>query len=310
MPTDPTAVTLTGTRRHRLWSAVGVVIAIGLVCGLAVWLWLPVDHSSGASSALSGARDGKVRVAVAANFAGPLRTLVSRFEQDSPYSVEVITGSTGLLYAQITQGAPFDVFLAADQARPMALEKAGLTVGDSRFTYAKGQLVLWQPNGIQPQDARSEGTQSGSPRATTDTRPATRLRTQAVGRVALANPRLAPYGAAADNWLRDQGLLQALQSKLVFGDSVAQVATMVTTGNAEFGFVSLAQVVGLANPGPFWPLAIEPLEDSRALNQDAVLLTGAAHNPAAVAFLAFLRAPATQLEIERLGYAVNVITAR
>lgn len=228
----------------------------------------------------------RVRVAVAANFVTPLNALIPRFEQIHPYDVDVIVGSTGMLYAQISQGAPFDVFLAADQARPRALEEAGLALPGSRFTYAEGQLVLWQPTGLPASSATGSA--------------ASRLRAGDVRSLALANPRLAPYGHAAQAWLVEQGLNVALENRLVFGESVAQAAAMTATGNAELGLVSYALVLGQANPGAFWLL---PRQEYPRLRQDAVQLVRAAENPAANAFLEFLRSPQIQLRIAELGYA-------
>ena len=226
-----------------------------------------------------------VRVAVAANFVGPARELGALFEQAHPYRVEIVSGSTGALYAQITQGAPFDLFLAADQVRPMALETNGLIVPASRFTYAEGQLVLWRMQGQPATRATPEEILRGEVRA-----------------LALANPTLAPYGAAARHWLAERGLLDQLADKLVFGQNVAQAAAMVATGNAQYGLVSLAQVLPLAGEGEFWPI---PIDQYPALKQDAVLLPRAASNPAALALVAFLRGPVAQTRIAQLGYAAR-----
>lgn len=224
-----------------------------------------------------------VRIAVAANFSVPLAELTTLFEAGYPYRTETISGSTGALYAQITQGAPFDVFLAADQARPAALEAAGGIVPNSRFTYARGLLALLRLAATDQTKLDAELVRGNQFRT-----------------LAIANPRLAPYGVAARAWLTGQRLLADVQHKLVYGDNVAQAGAMVLTGNAELGLVSLAQALSQPLATDYWPL---PTAQYPALEQDAVLLKRAADNPAARAFVEFLRGPSAKARIAELGYA-------
>ena len=228
----------------------------------------------------SPALAGRVTVAVAANFAGTAQRLSDEFERLSGHEVDLVTGSTGKHFAQIVNGAPFDVLLAADRARPEKLEQQGLAVQGSRFTYALGRLVLWRPGG---------GVADG--RAV--------LEAAAFRHLALANPRLAPYGAAARETLVRMKLWDALQDHLVFGESVGQAFHFVAAGSAELGFVALAQVRQAgAGPDSFW---VVPETQHAAIEQQAVLLRDS--KPAA-AFLAFLRSAAGRALITAGGYGV------
>ncbi len=223
----------------------------------------------------------ELTVAVAANAAGAVHALASDFEQESGHRVTVTVGSTGKLYAQILHGAPFDLFLAADQERPRLLVEQGLAVEDSRRTYAIGRLVLWSPDSTVAIHA--------------DT-----LRDGSFRRLAIANPELAPYGAAARDALRDLGLWEVLRSKIVMGENVGQSYAMVASGNAEFGFVALSSVLG--GPGSHWEVPRRMIEPIR---QDAVLLKRAEANPAARAFHGFLESPKARWILESSGFAVN-----
>lgn len=213
--------------------------------------------------------------AVAANFADAAKVLAAEFAAASAHRVIVTTGSTGKVYAQILHGAPFDLFLSADTDRPRLLERDGLIVPGSRFTYAEGRLALIRAGGgpvefQMVQDSRFQ-------------------------KVALANPRLAPYGLAAEQALQSQGLWQAVQGRLVFGENVGQAYALVATGNADLGFVALSQVQKMNH----WPV---PAAWHQPIAQDAVLLKRAALNEAATAFMAFLRTgPARQI-IRDFGY--------
>lgn len=234
--------------------------------------------------ACAAARAESVHLAVAANFAAPARELAARFARESGHDAVLSVGSTGKFYAQIRSGAPFDVFLSADDATPARLEKDGAGVRGSRFAYALGRLVLWSPlPGMV--DARGDV-----------------LRGHSFRRIAIANPRLAPYGAAARDAMRGLGVWQALQPKLVQGENVAQTFQFVSSGNAELGFVALSQVLtGAGAAGSRWEV---PRTLHAPLRQDAILLARARENRAAHAFLAFLRGPAAREAIRAAGYEV------
>ena len=225
----------------------------------------------------------EVRVAVAANFASPLKALAAIFEKDTGHKLVVSTGATGKLYAQIKSGAPFDVFLAADDETPARLEKEGAAVAGSRFTYATGKLVLWSAQ-AGTVDAQGEVLKNGS-----------------FKHLAIAAPKLAPYGAAAIQTLTQLGLMDRLQARLVQGESIGQTYSFVASGNAELGFVALSQVYenGKISQGSGW---IVPAHLHSPLRQDAVLLARASHNPAASALLAFLKTDKNRTVIRSFGY--------
>lgn len=231
------------------------------------------------------ARAVTVTVAVATNFLKPLETLASDFAATSGHDVVVVSGSTGKLYAQITQGAPLDVFLAADTERPSKLIDDGLAIADSRFTYALGRLVLL----------------SRDPSAGADCVAALRA---SAGKVAIANPETAPYGAAARAALQAMSLSPAVAGRIVQGEDVGQTFAFVDTANAAFGFVALSQVAGEppgARPGCRWDV---PADLHPPIEQQAVLLRRAAGNVAAEAFLAWLRGPEAGALIRAAGYGV------
>ncbi|MBS3934960.1 MAG: molybdate ABC transporter substrate-binding protein [Sulfuritalea sp.] len=226
---------------------------------------------------------GEVVVAVAANFAAPMKRIVAEFERETGHQATLAFGSTGKFYAQIKNGAPFQVFLAADDITPARLEAEGDAVAGTRFTYAIGRLVLWsaRPGFI---DDRGEV-----------------LRTGGFRRLALANPRLAPYGAAAIETLTALNLTETLRPKFVTADNIAQAHQFVASGNAELGFVALAQVGqdGRITAGSGW---IVPPHLHAPIRQDAVLLPGGRDNPAAVALLAYLRGDKAKAVIRSFGY--------
>lgn len=231
----------------------------------------------------------EVAVAVAANFLEPLKGLQEGFAEATGHQLRISAGSTGELYTQIKNGAPFDVFLSADQKRPAALEDEGLAVKGGRFTYAIGRLVLWSADGSL---IKGDG-------------PAV-LKAGAFRHLALANPKTAPYGEAALNVLNRLGLYQALEPKLVQGQSLAQTYQFVALGTAELGFVALSQVraigPGGASPGSSW-LVPEDLYDP--ILQDAVLLQHGANNAAAQALIDYLKGPEARAAIEAHGYGVS-----
>lgn len=223
-----------------------------------------------------------VTVAVASNFADTATELATRFTDDTGIEVRIVPGSTGKLYAQITSGAPFDVFLAADQVRPKRLEQAGYTAGDARFTYAIGELALWST------------TQADCERA---------LRNPAVGHVAIANPAIAPYGKAAREYLETQGLWNAVDERLVYGENIMQAAQFVATGNAAVGFIAAALLEQRRLPRARCTLAL-PEGTYTPIRQDAVLLNRAADAQSAQHFFAFLRSEAARAIVTAGGYKV------
>jgi len=219
----------------------------------------------------------RIRVAVASNFAGAAQRVAETFEQASGHTIELVAGSTGKHYAQIVNGAPFDVLLAADRARPERLEQDGHAVPGSRVTYALGRLVLWSPD-AERVDAAGEVLRRGDYR-----------------HLALANPRLAPYGQAARETLGHMGLLQVLEERLVYGENVGQAFAFVESGAAELGFVALSQVRQYGD-GSTW---IVPDVYHGAIEQQAVLLRDSV---AATEFLDFLTGDAGVRIIVEAGY--------
>lgn len=230
---------------------------------------------------------GEAVVAVAANFSEVAERLAKDFERESGHRLTFVAGSTGKLYAQIANGAPFDAFLAADQESPGRLEKEGLAFAGSRFTYATGRLTLWS----------GEPGRIGRDGAAT-------LRQGKFRRLAIANPALAPYGAAAQRTLESLGLWQRFKDRIVMGETIGQAHALVATGNAELGFVALSSVLSPRNEtrGSRWDV---PSDLHAPIHQDAVLLARGAKNPAARAFLGFLRSPKAKAVIATYGYRVE-----
>ena len=240
-----------------------------------------------AALALSAAAQAEVvQIAVAANFTAPARALAEIFARTTGHEAKLSFGATGAFYTQIKNGAPFDILLAADDERPIRLEKEGDTVPGSRFTYAVGQLVLWsaKPGFVDDQGAVLKGGN--------------------FNKIAVANPKLAPYGAAAVETMDKLGLAAALTPKLVTGESIGQTYNFIATGNAELGFVALAQVLdgGKLKSGSMW---VVPAKYHAPIIQDAVILKRAAANPAAKAWMALMRSPNTQDFIRSYGYEVK-----
>ena len=223
---------------------------------------------------------GRIIVAVAANFSRTHDALARRFEARSAAEVEASVGSTGQLYAQIRNGAPFDIFLAADALRPRLLEEEGLIIPESRFTYATGHLALYGP-----------GLDSVRPGGLDLTAPG-------IVNVALANPRTAPYGAAAASVLGRLGLDGALARRVVQGENVSQVLQFVRSGAAELGFVALSQVVDEPRTS-YW---LVPAAYHAPLDQDGVLLPAAEGDGAALEYFEFLRSEAAREVIRSFGY--------
>ena len=236
-----------------------------------------------ACTARSAAFADDVQVAVAANFAAPMKLIAAAFEKDTGHKAVLSFGATGKFYAQITNGAPFDAFLAADDETPARLEKEGAAVKGSRFTYAVGKLVLWsaQSGGVDPQGEV--------------------LKTGDFKKLAIAAPKLAPYGAAALETITRLGLLSRLEPRIVTGESIGQAFSFVATGNAELGFIALSQVYenGQIKSGSAW---VVPEALHSPIRQDAVLLGKGAGNKAAVMLLAFLKTESAQAVIRSFGY--------
>jgi molybdate transport system substrate-binding protein len=221
-----------------------------------------------------------VRVAVATNFAGAMDALVAAFEAQSEHTILVSAGSTGGHYAQIKNGAPFEAFFAADAERPEMLEREGIAVAGSRFRYAIGRLALWSAQ------ADYVDTDGGV------------LTTGTYRHLAIANPNLAPYGSAARDVLRARGLWADVQTRLVQGQDIGQTYSFVATGNAELGFIALAQIErpGGRPAGSYW-LVPESLHEP--IEQFAVLLRD---TPGAHAFVEFVKTEEARTIIRNYGY--------
>ena len=227
-----------------------------------------------------------VTIAVASNFSRAIQDIVASFEAESGQIVQIATASTGKLYAQISNGAPFDVFLSADVERPRLLEAAGRSVDGSRFTYAIGQLVLWS------RDPALAGTDCRS-----------RLNDLGASRLAIANPDTAPYGVAAREILTGLGLWGRVEAQLVRGENIAQALQFVASGNASLGLITRAQATDARLPPATcsWPV---PPKLHSPIRQQAILLKRAAGNESAAAFLEFLRSPMARAIVARHGYVL------
>jgi molybdate transport system substrate-binding protein len=236
-------------------------------------------------TSLGTAHAGDVQVAVAANFAGPMEKLAEQFQKDTGHKAIIANGATGKFYAQIRNGAPFEVLLSADDETPARLEAEGQVVAKSRFTYAVGRLVLWS--------AKADYVDATG----------AVLKTGAFTHLAIANPKTAPYGAAAVAVIDKLGLTARLQPRLVQGENIAQAFQFASTGNAELGFVAQAQVWrdGKFTAGSGW---IVPATMHAPIRQDAALLTRGAKNPAAQALLDYLRTDKAKALILAYGYEV------
>ncbi|ESQ79639.1 molybdate ABC transporter substrate-binding protein [Asticcacaulis sp. YBE204] len=224
------------------------------------------------------AHAAEVKVAVAANFTDTAKILAIAFEKKTGHKVVQSFGASGQFYTQIVNGAPFEVFLSADAERPVKLEADGLTVPGSRFVYAYGKLVLWSAD--RRVDAKGAILFKGT-----------------FEKLAIADPAAAPYGVAAVETLKNMGLYERLQPKIVKGGNIAQAFTFVSTGAAEIGFVALAQAK--TAQGSLW---LVPQSYYTPIDQQAVLLKTGANNPAAKAYLAFLKSPEAVKIIRTAGY--------
>jgi molybdate transport system substrate-binding protein len=227
----------------------------------------------------------EVNAAVASNFSAPMKQIAALYEQQSGDTVKLSFGSTGKFYAQIKSGAPFDVFVAADTATPQRLDQEGKTVDGSRFVYALGKLVLWS---TRPGFVDDQGRV---------------LRKGDYEKLAIADPRLAPYGMAAKQTLEKLAMWNSIRDKLVMGENITQAYQFVATGNAELGFVALSQVMrdGKISAGSSW---LVPPDMYKPIRQSAVLLAGAKDKATAKGFLAFLKSDKAAAVIRSYGYAL------
>lgn len=237
-----------------------------------------------ATVALSAIAD-EVQVAVAANFTGPMQQIAPLFEKDTGHKAVLAFGATGKFYAQIANGAPFEVLLAADDETPARLEKEGLGVSGTRYTYAVGKLVLWSADPSLV-DGKGEVLKKGN-----------------FTHLALANPKTAPYGTAAIETMSALGVLPNLQARFVQGENIAQTQQFIVTGNAQLGFVALSQVIKDGKiAGSAW---IVPDTLHQPIRQDAVMLTRGKDKPAATALLAYLKSDKGRAVIRSFGYELR-----
>lgn len=231
----------------------------------------------------TAAHAAEVSVAVAANFTGPMEKIAPAFEKATGHKALVAYGTVGKFYAQIKNGAPFEVLISSDDETPKRLEKDGLALPASRFTYGIGKLVLWSS---KPElvDAKGEVLKGGNFRY-----------------LAVANPKVAVYGAAAVEVMQQMGVDKALEPKLVFGENITQAYQFAATGNADLGFVALSQIYkdGQYAPGSRWMV---PSNLYPQIRQDAVLLERGKSNPAATALLDYLKTDAAKAVIRAHGY--------
>ncbi|OZI60433.1 molybdate ABC transporter substrate-binding protein [Bordetella genomosp. 11] len=225
----------------------------------------------------------EVQVAVAANFTAPMKAIAQAFHARTGDTVAAAYGATGQFYAQIKNGAPFEVFLAADDSTPARLEREGATVPGSRFTYATGALALW---------SAKQGYVDNEGQI---------LRQGGFAHLSIANPKAAPYGLAAVQTLEKLGLMDALRARIVEGQNISQAQQFIASGNAELGFVALSQVYkdGKLTGGSAW---VVPESLHAPIRQDAVILAKGRGNPAARAFVDFLKSPEAGAIILSYGY--------
>ena len=233
--------------------------------------------------AVTGVQADEVQVAVAANFTAPIQAIASDFEKDTGHKLIAAYGATGQFYTQIKNGAPFEVFLAADDSTPEKLETEGDIVPGSRFTYAIGTLALWSAKDGYVDDAGKV------------------LEKNQFKHLSIANPKAAPYGLAATQVLAKLGLTDKVKDKIVEGQNITQAYQFVSTGNAELGFVALSQIFkdGKVSHGSAWIIP-ETMHDP--IKQDAVILKKGENNPAAKALTEYLKGPKAEAIIKSYGY--------
>nr|WP_319565158.1 molybdate ABC transporter substrate-binding protein [uncultured Rhodoferax sp.] len=234
---------------------------------------------------VSNAQADEISVAVAANFTAPMKQIAEVFEKETGHKIQAAFGATGKFYAQIKNGAPFDVLLAADDETPTKLVKENVAVAGSQFTYAMGKLVLWS---AKPAIVDQAGEV---------------LKKGGFDHIAFANPKLAPYGAAAVETLKSMGVYDTLQPKVVTGESIAQTYQFVSSGNALLGFVALSQVLKDGKiEGSSW---VVPAKLYSPIRQDAVILEKGKGKPAAEALMKFLQADKAKAIIQSYGYELS-----
>jgi molybdate transport system substrate-binding protein len=238
-------------------------------------------------AAAVSAQADEVQVAIAANFTAPMKEIATAFEAATGHKVISAFGSTGKFYSQIKNGAPFEVLLAADSDTPKKLESEGSAVAGTRFTYAIGKLVLWS---AKPDFVDGKGEV---------------LKTGKFEHLSIANPKLAPYGAAGVEVMKKKGVFEALEPKLVQADNIAQAFQFVQSGNAELGFVALSQVIdvksGKIGSGSGW--IVDPKLYS-PIRQDAIVLLKGEGKPAAKALMKFLKGDKAKAIIKAFGYGL------
>lgn len=225
----------------------------------------------------------EIKVAVASNFVQPLKVIAEEFEKETGHKLSITPGATGKFYSQISNGAPFEILLAADDETPAKLEKEGKAVVGSHFTYAIGRLVLWSPKAGFVDDGGAV------------------LKAGNFQYLAIANPKVAPYGMAAVETLQKLGLLTKLEPKIVQGENIAQTQQFVFTENAQLGFLALSQVTenGKLKSGSAW---IIPENLHAPLRQDAVLLNAGKNSAAAIALLEYMKSDKAKKIISSYGY--------
>jgi len=250
------------------------------------------------SSATSASRD-KATVGVATNFLPTIQALKKDFEATTSHKLTIVSGASGKLFAQIIHGAPLDIFLSADQRLPEKLAQIGLSEKNSGFSYATGRLAVWFPNQAIT-----------LPRSDITGKDLTALLRDSL-RIAQANETLAPYGLASVQVMQSLGVFEELKPRIVRGENIGQTFSMISSGNADAGFIAFAQAIlkrplqaNIATPqkDQYW-LVDESLHEP--IHQDAVLLKRATNNPAASAFIGYLRSPAARKIIREAGYAVS-----
>ncbi|MCK1790465.1 molybdate ABC transporter substrate-binding protein [Pseudomonas violetae] len=236
-----------------------------------------------AACTLGAAQADEVQVAVASNFTAPIQAIATDFEKDTGHKLVAAYGATGQFYAQIKNGAPFEVFLSADDTTPQKLETEGDTVKGSRFTYAIGTLALW---------SAKEGYVDSEGKALSDNQ---------YQHLSIANPKAAPYGLAATQVLAQLGLTDQVKAKIVEGQNITQAYQFVSTGNAELGFVALSQIYkdGKVTGGSAW---VVPADMHDPIKQDAVILNKGKDSPAARALVEYLKGPKAAAIIKSYGY--------
>ena len=231
------------------------------------------------------AHAGEVQVAVAANFTAPMQEIAAQFEKATGHKAVLSFGATGKFYAQINNGAPFEILLSADNETPAKLERAGTGIAGTRFTYATGKLVLWSAKSDYV-DGKGNVLKKGN-----------------FNHLSIANPKTAPYGAAAIETMTKLGVLSAVQPKFVQGENITQAYQFIATGNAELGFVALSQVYknGKLTSGSAWMV---PAKLHNPIKQDAIILMKGRDNPAAAALMQYLKSDKAKSVIKTYGYAI------